>query len=79
MAEQETERYCDPRNEVSLWLMILQVVPDGPGRPRTDVPGQPASLGVVRFGIVLQHRYAERCAIAPDKSIMAWYSIASSW
>jgi ferredoxin--NADP+ reductase len=65
------------RNEVSPWLMILQVVPDGENLP-DYVPGQCASLGL--FGS------ASRCARAepemppadPDKLIRRAYSIASS-
>lgn len=65
------------RNEVSPWLMILQVVPDGWDFP-DYVPGQITSLGL--FGS------ASRCALAepeklpaePDKLIKRAYSIASS-
>jgi len=65
------------RNQVSPWLMILQVVPDGWEFP-AYVPGQIASLGL--FGS------ASRCALAepeklpadPDKLIKRAYSIASS-
>jgi ferredoxin--NADP+ reductase len=65
------------RNEVSPWLMILQVVPDGWNFPEY-VPGQFAVLGL--FGS------ASRCAIAepesppadPDKLIKRAYGIASS-
>ena len=69
------------RNEVSPWLMILQVVPDGwEGRHTLPhyVPGQYTSLGL--FGS------ASRCALAepemppagPDKLIKRAYSIVSS-
>ena len=66
------------RNQVSPWLMILQVVPDGWEFP-AYVPGQIASLGL--FGS------ASRCALAepeklpadPDKLIKRAYSIASSF
>ena len=69
------------RNEVSPWLMILQVVPDGwMGRHTLPhyVPGQFTSLGL--FGS------ASRCALAepemppadPDKLIKRAYSIVSS-
>ena len=65
------------RNEVSPWLMILQVVPDGWEFP-AYVPGQIASLGLFSS--------ASRCALAepeklpadPDKLIKRAYSIASS-
>jgi len=65
------------RNQVSPWLMILQVVPDGWNLP-DYVPGQITSLGL--FGS------ASRCALAepeklpadPDKLIKRAYSIASS-
>ena len=65
------------KNEISPWLMILQVVPDGGGLP-DYVPGQFATLGL--FGS------ATRCALAepetrpaePDKLIKRAYSIASS-
>ena len=65
------------RNEVSPWLMILQVVPDGWNYP-DYVPGQFALLGL--FGS------ASRCALAepeippadPDKLIKRAYGIASS-
>lgn len=65
------------RNEVSPWLMILQVVPDGWNLP-DYVPGQFTSLGL--FGS------ASRCALAepemppadPDKLIKRVYCIVSS-
>jgi ferredoxin--NADP+ reductase len=65
------------RNEISPWLMILQVVPDGWNLP-DYVPGQFTSLGL--FGS------ASRCALAepesrvaaPDELIKRAYSIASS-
>jgi ferredoxin/flavodoxin---NADP+ reductase len=65
------------RNEVSPWLMILQVVPDAWELP-DYVPGQITSLGL--FGSV------PRCPLAepemppadPDKLIRRAYSIASS-
>jgi ferredoxin--NADP+ reductase len=65
------------RNEVSPWLMVLQVVPDG-WNLRDYVPGQFTSLGL--FGS------ASRCALAepenppadPDKLIKRAYCIASS-
>lgn len=65
------------RNQVSPWLMILQVVPDGWEFP-AYAPGQIASLGL--FGS------ASRCGLAepekvpadPDKLIRRPYSIASS-
>jgi ferredoxin--NADP+ reductase len=65
------------RNEVSPWLMILQVAPDGWNLP-DYVPGQFAVLGL--FGS------ASRCAIAepeippadPDKLIKRAYGMASS-
>ena len=65
------------RNEISPWLMVLQVVPDGWDFP-DDVPGQFAVLGL--FGS------ASRCALAeseippaePEKLIKRAYGIASS-
>jgi ferredoxin--NADP+ reductase len=65
------------RNQVSPWLMILQVVPDGWELP-DYVPGQIISLGLPGS--------APRCALAepeknnadPDKLIKRAYSIASS-
>jgi ferredoxin--NADP+ reductase len=65
------------RNEVSPWLMILQVVPDGWKLP-DYVPGQITSLGLPGS--------ASRCALAepenpsadPDKVIKRAYSIVSS-
>jgi ferredoxin--NADP+ reductase len=65
------------RNEVSPWLMILQVVPDGWEFP-AYAPGQFASLGLPGS--------APRCALAepesipadPDKLIKRAYGMASS-
>jgi len=65
------------RNDVSPWLAILQVVPDGWEFP-DYTPGQFASIGM--------YGSAARCAIAesedpaadPDKLIKRAYSIASS-
>ena len=65
------------RNEISPWLMILQVAPDGWNLP-DYVPGQFAVLGL--FGS------ASRCALAepeippadPDKLIKRAYGMASS-
>jgi ferredoxin--NADP+ reductase len=65
------------RNQVSPWLMILQVVPDGWELP-DYVPGQIISLGLPGS--------APRCALAepekipadPDRLIKRAYSIASS-
>jgi len=77
MATQTPNAVVTLRNEVSPWLMILQVVPDGWNFP-DYVPGQFAFLGL--FGS------ASRCAMAepespvapPDKLIKCAYSIASS-
>jgi ferredoxin--NADP+ reductase len=77
MAEQTLNAVVTLRNEVSPWLMILQVVPDGWNYP-DYVPGQFAVLGL--FGS------ASRCALAepeitpadPDKLIKRAYGIASS-
>ena len=55
MAEQTLNAVVTLRNEVSPWLMILQVVPDGWDLP-DYVPGQFAVLGL--FGS------ASRCALA---------------
>lgn len=65
------------RNEVSPWLMVLQVVPDGWTFP-DYAPGQITSLGM--------YGSAPRCALAepektpadPEKMIRRAYSIASS-
>jgi ferredoxin--NADP+ reductase len=77
MAEQTLNAVVTLRNEVSPWLMILQVVPDGWNFP-DHVPGQFAVLGLPGS--------ASRCAIAepenppadPDKLIRRAYGIASS-
>ncbi len=77
MAEQTLNAVVTLRNEVSPWLMILQVVPDGWDFP-DYVPGQFAVLGL--FGS------ASRCALAepeippadPDKLIKRAYGMASS-
>jgi ferredoxin--NADP+ reductase len=77
MAEQTLNAVVTLRNEISPWLMILQVVPDGWNFP-DYLPGQITSLGL--FGS------ASRCALAepenpvaaPDKLIKRAYSIASS-
>ncbi len=77
MADQALNAVVTLRNEVSPWLMILQVVPDDSDLPEYE-PGQFASLGL--FGL------ASRCALAepensvadPDKLIKRAYSIASS-
>ena len=77
MAEQEMNAVVTLRNEVSPWLMILQVAPKGWNLP-DYVPGQITSLGL--FGS------ASRCSLAepeklpadPDKLIKRAYSIASS-
>lgn len=77
MAEQTLNAVVTLRNEVSPWLMILQVVPDGWDFP-DYAPGQFAVLGL--FGS------ASRCAIAgpeippadPDKLIKRAYGISSS-
>ncbi|MEE4112645.1 MAG: ferredoxin--NADP reductase [Desulfobacteraceae bacterium] len=77
MAEQTLNAVVTLRNEVSPWLMILQVVPDGWTFP-DYLPGQITSLGL--FGS------ASRCGLAepekvpndPDKLIKRAYSLASS-
>ena len=77
MAEQILNAVVTLRNEVSPWLMILQVIPDGWNFP-DYVPGQITSLGLFSS--------ASRCALAepesgvaaPDKLIKRAYSIASS-
>ena len=77
MAKKTLNAVVTLRNEVSPWLMILQVVPDGWEFPDYR-PGQFAFLGL--FGS------ASRCAAAeredpvadPDKLIKCAYSIASS-
>ena len=77
MAQQELNAIVTLRNEVSPWLMILQVVPDGWTFP-DYVPGQFASLGL--FGSASRCGIAtpEGAVIAPDKLIRRAYSIASS-
>jgi ferredoxin--NADP+ reductase len=65
------------RNQISPWLMVLQVVPDGGILP-DYVPGQCMALGLSGA--------ASRCALAdpeatpaePDKLIRRVYSLASS-
>ena len=77
MTEQTPNAIVTLRNEVSPWLMILQVVPDSWDFPEY-IPGQFTSLGL--FGSV------SRCALAepetppadPDKLIKRAYCIASS-
>jgi ferredoxin/flavodoxin---NADP+ reductase len=77
MAEQKLNAVVTLRNEVSPWLMILQVVPDGWEFP-DYVPGQFTSLGLPGS--------ASRCALGgpephpadPDKLIKRAYCIASS-
>ena len=68
MAQQELNAIVTLRNEVSPWLMILQVVPDGWTFP-DYVPGQFASLGL--FGSASRCGIAtpEDAVIAPDKLI----------
>ena len=65
------------RNEVSPWLMILQVVPDGWDFP-DYVPGQFASLGLFGERSRCAAAEAENPVTAPDKLIRRAYSIASS-
>ena len=77
MAEQKLNAVVTLRNEVSPWLMILQVVPDGWKIP-DYVPGQFTSLGLPGS--------ASRCALAepehppanPEKLIRRAYCITSS-
>ena len=77
MAEQELNAVVTLRNEVSPWLMILQVVPDGWNFP-DFVPGQFAVLGL--FGSTSRYALAEpeNPVAATDKLIRRAYSIASS-
>ena len=78
MAQQELNTIVTVlRNEISPWLMILEVVPDGWTFP-DYVPGQFASLGL--FGSAARCGIAtpEDAVIAPDKLIRRAYSIASS-
>lgn len=65
------------RNQVSPWLMIMQVVPDGWELPEY-VPGQIVSLGL--FGSAPRCAMAEpeKSPIGPEKLIRRAYSIASS-
>lgn len=65
------------RNEVSPWLMILQVVPDGWDFPEFR-PGQYTSIGL--FGSASRCALAEPESMAPDpgKLIRRVYCIASS-
>jgi ferredoxin--NADP+ reductase len=77
MANQTLNAVVTLCNEVSPWLKILQVVPDGWNYP-DFIPGQFAVLGLFSS--------ASRCAIAepenrvaaPDKLLRRAYSIASS-
>jgi len=77
MTEQTLNAVVTLRNEVSPWLMILQVVPDG-WDLYDYVPGHFTSLGLLGS--------ASRCAIAepenpvaaPDKLIKRAYCIVSS-
>ena len=64
-------------NEVSPWLKILQVVPDGWNYP-DYLPGQFATLGL--FGSASRCSIAEpeRTVASPDRLIKRAYSIASS-
>jgi ferredoxin--NADP+ reductase len=65
------------RNEVSLWLMILNVVPDG-GKLPDYVPGQFMSLGLPGSASRCALAEPEAAAADPDKLIRRGYSIASS-
>jgi ferredoxin/flavodoxin---NADP+ reductase len=65
------------RNEVSPWLMILQVVPDGWNFP-DYLPGQITSLGLFGSASRCAHAEPENPVAAPDKLIKRAYSIASS-
>ncbi len=65
------------RNQVSPWLMILQVVPDGWDFPDFR-PGQFASLGLPGNSSRCAGAEPERSALAPDTLIRRAYSIASS-
>ena len=65
------------RNQVSPWLMILQVVPDGWDFP-DFLPGQFASLGLFGERPRCAAAEPEHSAPAPDKLIRRAYSIASS-
>ncbi|NLH71679.1 MAG: ferredoxin--NADP reductase [Verrucomicrobia bacterium] len=65
------------RNQVSPWLMILQVVPDGWEFPDFR-PGQFVSLGLSGNRPRCAAAEPERSAPPPDKLIKRAYSIASS-
>jgi len=65
------------RNEVSPWLMILQVVPDGWDLP-DFVPGQYICLGLCGSASRCELAEPETRAPIPDKLIQRAYSIASS-
>lgn len=65
------------RNQVSPWLMILQVVPDGWVFPDFR-PGQFASLGLPGNHSRCAAAEPERSTPAPDKLIRRAYSMASS-
>jgi ferredoxin--NADP+ reductase len=77
MDESKLNAVVTLRNEVSPWLMILQITPDGWGLPEY-VPGQVTSLGL--FGSAPRCALAEpeNPAAAPDKLIRRVYCIASS-
>lgn len=65
------------RNEVSPWLMILQVAPDG-WKPPDFVPGQYICLGLYSAASRCDLAEPEAGALDPDKLIQRAYSIASS-
>jgi ferredoxin--NADP+ reductase len=65
------------RNQVSPWLVFLQVVPDGWEFP-AYVPGQITSLGLFSSASRFALAEPEKLPADPDKPIKRAYSIASS-
>jgi ferredoxin--NADP+ reductase len=65
------------RNDVSRWLRILQIVPDGWDLPNF-VPGQYICLGLYGSASRCELAEPETRASPPDKLIQRAYSVASS-
>ena len=77
MDEQKLNAVVTLRNEVSPWLMILQVAPDGWNLPEF-VPGHFTSLGLPGSATRCPLAGPERLLPDPDKLIRRAYCIASS-
>jgi ferredoxin--NADP+ reductase len=75
--EQTTNAVVTLRNEVSPWLMILQVVPDGWDFP-DFIPGQFTSLGLLGSAPRCVIAEPEKPVAAPDELIKRAYGISSS-